>query len=286
MRTIIHLITLIAINTLSYSQEKVTYLPEIKDSSQLIDHGCFILEYDEPNEQALWTYYLMCRSKTNAIAARSDRFMSDPMVITESATDADYRGSGFDRGHLVPAGDMAYSEDCMETSFYYSNMSPQAPSFNRGTWKKLETLVRFWAFTYDTMYVVSGPIYGDSSVYIGPNEVAVPTYYFKAVYLKAMDREQMIGFIMQNEKIDGELKNYVVTIDEIEKRTGLNLYASICPEKQAKLEEKSDKRKWTWKAGEIVHDDAVLKQCSGTTKSGEQCKRKTSDPSGLCYQHK
>ena len=76
---------------------------------------------------------------------RKNDFRIDPVVKTVSATPADYRNSGYDRGHLCPAGDMAFSEIAMSESFYMSNISPQVPSFNRGIWKTLEQKVRDWS---------------------------------------------------------------------------------------------------------------------------------------------
>lgn len=266
---------------------KIPFTPSLLDSSQFVDHNFFCLEYDESNEQARWTHYLMTRKMTKSVADRTDRFLEDPNVKTGSATDADYKASGFDRGHLVPAGDMAFSEESMSASFYYSNMSPQVPAFNRGIWKKLETLVRYWAFTYDSMYVVSGPLFKDSVTYIGPNKVGVPAAYFKSVFVKTAGRTQMIGFIIPNEASDKDLMHYMVSVDEIENQSGIDLYQGLDLNLQKRLEPIVMKKLWIWKPGEINHPietDPI--QCSGITKTGNRCSRKTTDPSGFCYQHK
>ena len=84
---------------------------------------------------------------TTKATKRTDRFRSDPKIPTRSATTADYRRSGYDRGHLAPAADMAFSVQTMTDSFFMSNMSPQKPAFNRGIWKELEALVRYFAIT-------------------------------------------------------------------------------------------------------------------------------------------
>jgi endonuclease G len=76
---------------------------------------------------------------------------------------------------------MKWSEDVMKESFYFSNMSPQVPSFNRGVWKKLEEKVRDWAVIYDSILVVTGPILASDLKKIGPNEVCVPKAYYKVI---------------------------------------------------------------------------------------------------------
>jgi endonuclease G len=92
------------------------------------------------------------------ITKRKDNFRSDPKVKTGSAALSDYKGSGYDRGHLAPAADFKWSATAMSESFYMSNMSPQVPGFNRGIWKNIESTVRNWAVENDEIYIVTGPV--------------------------------------------------------------------------------------------------------------------------------
>jgi endonuclease G, mitochondrial len=266
------------------------YTPFLTDSAAYIDHSCFELEYSETHEQAKWTYHLLTREMTRANTERSDRFLVDSKVKTNSATDADYKGSGYDRGHIVPAADMAFSEECMNTSFYYSNMSPQVPSFNRGIWKKLETLVRYWAFAYDSIHIVSGPILQDSLPSIGPNQVAIPEYYFKALLVYQKNDKRAIGFILPNASSSQNLEAFAISIDEIERKTGLNFFHSLDDRIENELESTISLDQWVWKAETIVHPPQepleIAVQCTGKSKSNKRCKRKTTDPSKKCYQHK
>ena len=117
--------------------------------------------------------------EVNGKYERSDNFRKDPHVSTESATLSDYKGSGYDRGHIIPAADMKWSPDAMSASFFMSNMSPQDPSFNRGIWKKLEEQVGKWALENSEIYIVTGPVLTDGPYQtIGVNKVAVPKYYY------------------------------------------------------------------------------------------------------------
>jgi endonuclease G len=85
-----------------------------------------------------------------------EKFLEDKLVKTGSAVTKDYAKSGYDRGHPARAADLGWSAQTMRESFYFSNMSPQLPAFNRGIWKKMEEKVRDWALTYDTIFIVTG----------------------------------------------------------------------------------------------------------------------------------
>ena len=113
-------------------------IPKTNAKDKVIHHAGYSLLYNEIHEQASWVAYELTKDETNKIYDRTNKFIVDRSVKTGSATDKDYESSGYDRGHLAPASDMGWSEITMAESFYYSNMSPQDPSFNRGIWKKLE----------------------------------------------------------------------------------------------------------------------------------------------------
>ena len=120
-------------------------LPAPVAGEQQISHLGYTLSYNEKHEQASWVAYELTAGELRGTIARTDNFKADASVTTGSASLADYRGSGFDRGHLAPAADMKWSREVMSESFFMSNMSPQEPGFNRGIWKKLEGKVRDWA---------------------------------------------------------------------------------------------------------------------------------------------
>src|SRR5574344_20414 len=145
-------------------------MPKVEPDDQIVKHSAYTLSYSEPHEQAEWVAYVLTKSHIQKNVDRTDKFMSDYSVTTGSASDNDYKKSGYDRGHLAPAADMAWDAQAMKESFYYSNMSPQLPGFNRGVWKRLEELVRDWAYQYDTLFVTTGPVLSDNLPVIGANE--------------------------------------------------------------------------------------------------------------------
>ena len=203
----------------------------------LIDRPGYALGYIEYHEQAAFVIYkLTAREALTKEAQRTNRFRRDPEIPTGSATTADYRRSGYDRGHLAPAADMAFSVQTMADSFFMSNMSPQKPAFNRGIWKRLEEQVRQIAIREKAIYVVTGPILPKKkTVTIGANQVTVPTHYYKVIFDLTPPRK-MIGFILPNEGSDRPLEDFAVTVDVVEKATGLDFFSALPQAVQKRLE--------------------------------------------------
>ncbi|MDC7228644.1 MAG: DNA/RNA non-specific endonuclease [Spirochaetales bacterium] len=217
------------------------------DESEITDHHWYKLKYNEYFEQADWAAYELTREELTGAFPRIDSFKVDPSIETGSAELSDYRGSGYDRGHLVPAGDLKISEEAMAASFYLSNMSPQVPQLNRGIWLDLENYVRTWAWDYDSIYVITGPIFTEEVLKtIGRNRVAVPDSFFKAVLVYGDDIKQAIGFIIPNDDELDEIEEYIVNINDIENVTGLDLFYQLPDNIETLLETRVDISKWNW----------------------------------------
>lgn len=277
-------------DTIKVEQENLE-LPFIHPRDQIIRHLAYTIKYSEAYEQASWVAYELTADETNRLYERSNDFESDPNVSTGSATDRDYKGSGYDRGHLAPAADMSSSASTMQESFYYSNMSPQDPSFNRGIWKKLEELVRDWAVDYNSVYVVTGPVLTEGLPTIGPNQVSVPKYYYKVI-LDHHTHPKAIAFMLPNQGSKESLTRYVVSIDELERITGIDFFPGLVDKEENTLEKEVCIACWSWvtsssgsRSGHSSKNVGTSTQCNGITLKGERCKRMTKDPSGYCYQH-
>lgn len=130
----------------------------------------------------LWASEHMTYAELLMDINRTDNFYAEPRLpADERAELADYAGSGFDRGHLVPAADMPTAE-AMRESFSLANMTPQNPSNNRGLWSSIESRTRDLAKQRGELYVVSGAIFAGAALQRINNRVLVPTSYFKAIY--------------------------------------------------------------------------------------------------------
>ncbi|WP_062327175.1 DNA/RNA non-specific endonuclease [Treponema endosymbiont of Eucomonympha sp.] len=192
----------------------------------------FALCYRESFEEAEWVAYELTPEKRAAAVSRGGTFISDPAISTGSASPADYVRSGYDRGHLAPAADMRYSERAMRESFYMSNITPQTPECNRGVWAQLERAVRA-AAARGRAWVISGPVL-DKTTFprIGENNVAVPEYHYKAVLLEVSGTEgeralTAVGFIVPNRNPGRSYMDYACTVDEVERRTGLDFFSAL-----------------------------------------------------------
>ncbi|HAM77797.1 MAG TPA: hypothetical protein DCP61_01235 [Treponema sp.] len=212
---------------------------------ELHTYAGYTLCYRESYEQSEWVAYSLTRSQLeHKVTGRTNDFRADTLISTGSAKPADYKGSGFDRGHLAPAADMAWSLKSAHDSFLMSNMSPQAPSFNRVIWKLLEEAVRNWAQQYGTIYVVTGPVLEkESNEYqsIGESEVAVPEYFYKAllvfipVYAENNSATgeieayhvQCAAFIVPNKGSGKDIYKFICSVDLAEERTGLDFFANL-----------------------------------------------------------
>lgn len=220
------------------------YLPAVSASGELVRHTFFTLSYVEDNEQAEWVAYELTRDRLNANwADRPNTFRPDPSVRTESATPRDYSGSGYDRGHLCPAADMAFDTLAINETFYMSNMSPQVPAFNVGVWRELEELTRDWARYFQQLYVVTGPVLAQKSLgQIGFSKVSVPSAFYKVLY--APKQHRAIAFVLPNALSTRPVLEYAFDIDYVEKMTGLDFFPHILNGLNEELEASLDKEAW------------------------------------------
>ena len=187
--------------------------------------------------------YEIIESETTGDEPRKKSFEADH-TIDGCAESSDYRNSGYDRGHMAPAADMKWSKVAMEESFLMTNICPQVKSLNSGIWHRLEQRVREWAARDSSIIVVCGPIFtpGKPVEQIGEIGVAVPHRFFKALY--APGRNIGIAFIFDNDKVKGELRKYAVTIDSVERETGLDLFYNLPDDIENEVENQCNYKLW------------------------------------------
>lgn len=268
-------------------------LPSFQKDACIIGHSAYTLSYNEAYEQADWVAYRLTKFGATPQVARSNHFIEDPYVPTGSARTIDYAESGYDRGHLAPAADMESSETSMQESFYFSNMSPQLPGFNRGIWANLESLVRTWALNYDTVYVVTGPLFlGANDKTIGPDSVAVPPAYFKAILYHTDSLSKCIGFVLNNESSQEKLTHFALSVDSLEAMSGLDFFPMLADSLENRIEAHVQTKDWLWTAQSPTSthsnqpsNSSQAVQCSGITQKGARCRNMTTNPSGKCYLH-
>jgi endonuclease G, mitochondrial len=219
------------------------YLPSA--SGEVVSHTYYTLSYVEKYEQAEWVCYTLTKEKLQLPnVPRSDWFNPDPSVSTQSVNHFDYKGSGYTRGHLVPAGDMSFDEKAMEETFYMSNMSPQLRGFNNGVWRELEEQSRDWTYQNKSVIVVSGPIISDNPKYFKKKHVAIPESFYKIIFDISMPETKAIAFVIPHEVSTKPLADYAVTIDKVEEITGIDFFEKYNLPMLEKIESSIDLSKW------------------------------------------
>jgi len=253
-------------------------------NDEIVRHSAYTLGYCETHEQARWVAYELTSANVAGNAKRKDDFRSDPSVSTGSAKLSDYRGSGYDRGHLAPAADMKLNTTYMSESFFMSNMSPQTPSFNRGIWKNLEETVRKMAVLSGRVYVVTGPIFSASKGQIGGSKVTIPSSYYKVILDFREPGLKAIGFILPNAASSRPISSFALSVDDVESRTGLDFFSKLPDDVENQLESQYDYSEW--KVKDLTSSRKAGKTCAGTTKAGNKCMRAVKAGDTYCYQHK
>jgi endonuclease G len=250
-------------------------LPALEPEETVIEHAAMMLVYSETHEQAKWVAHIITPDVAAGNIGRSNDFRPDPKVITGSAVEQDYflktqkadgtmvyDGFGFDRGHLAPSADFRWSAKALSESYFYSNMSPQRPDFNRISWALLEDLLREYIINHPEtqLYVITGPVLHDQlpKVERSINQVSIPEYYYKAVL--DLQNKRAIAFMMPNQLCEYPTESYALSIDSLESITGIDFFPALDDDLEHQLESGFDIKAWRGKKAE--NDAAPLSPTS------------------------
>lgn len=193
--------------------------------------------YSKKHRIAYWVAYPLF-AKCIGSSGRTDAWAYDPEIPTGSQANlkSGFGGNGYDRGHQIPSGDRTCDKATNETTFYYSNMTPQlGQKLNQSIWANLENKVRSWVSGTDTVFVVTGAIPPKSNVQY-MKEMAVPEYYFKALARKVNGSFTTIAFKFDNEAYTGtDYMKEAISVKELEDLTGFTFFPSIDASAKATL---------------------------------------------------
>ncbi|RYG75606.1 DNA/RNA non-specific endonuclease [bacterium] len=250
------------------SQAKLFVAEETNDlNNLLVEHPAFTLAFDQSNGGPKWVSWHLAQSDRGK-TGRSEDFRPDALLPESSQIRPnDYRGSGYDRGHICPSGDRTADKALNSTTFLMSNMLPQTPDLNRQLWRKFEEYCRDQLRTGENeIYLISGGV--GAIERIADGKVNVPTHCWKVAVilptgdedLKRIDKDTRVVAILtpnQNgtEISQGAWRDYLTSVDKIEELTGLDLLSNLSVELQAILEAKVDSGRAP--RGEGAKDEAV-----------------------------
>lgn len=213
---------------------------------ELLCRKGFLLAHSPKYKTPLWVIEHLTAEKAQGKLPIFNKFQPDPdLPAGERAELDDYKNSAYNKGQMALAANMKWNQQAMEESFYLSNTIPQVvEGMNQGIWNKIEERIRDTAIARGGLYIFTGPIYEDGVMKtIGINKVAVPTHIFKIVYDPY--KVEAIALIMPNEVLyTGNMHKYVVTIRDIEKKTGLNFLSNLNEHVQDVIENKKAQAFW------------------------------------------
>lgn len=216
-------------------------------SSIILCREGYTVSYNKDTRTPNWVAWHLTADHTDGPVQRKGiTFQPDQEVPSPQVDTHDYTRSGYDRGHMCPAGDNRWSVKAMEQSFLMTNICPQDHSLNSGLWNRIEEQCRSWAQAYGDVYIVCGPIYfNQKHVSIGTHKVQVPETFFKVV-LCLRGIPKAIGFICRNVSGKGHKKiEYVNSIDEVERITGIDFFPQLPDRIETQVEKRANPSEWS-----------------------------------------
>ena len=222
-------------------------LPAFRKGSNeiILRRKAYTASYNPTTKIPNWVaWHLTSAHTSGSNQRRGIEFQEDPDVPSPRANTLDYMQSGYDRGHMCPAGDNKWDALAMEQSFLLTNICPQNHNLNVGDWNGMEQQCRWWAKEYGDIYIVCGPIlFNQKHKTIGKDKVVVPEAFFKVV-LCLKDTPKAIGFIYRNAQGGRPWGDYVNTVDQVERITGYDFFPLLPDDIETKVEGHADLNDW------------------------------------------
>lgn len=241
------------------SMKAVGY-PTYSKNLEIIEHAGMVLGFDCDYKMASWVFHVLTPDVTSGNISRSNDFRLDEKSTCGSAQEIDYflrkekedgtfeyDGFGFDRGHLAPSADFRWSANALSESYYYSNMTPQRPEFNRESWASLEGLLRkIVDQEKKQFYVITGPVLheGLPEIERSANKLKIPELHYKIIVDASAENPRGMAFLMPNKKCEERLSSYVISIDSLERLTGIDFFSTMPTELETKIEQTADFNAW------------------------------------------
>lgn len=198
-----------------------------KSNQQILKRTAYSLSYNPELLIPNWVAWRLTADHAEGDCPRDNTFYEDEDVPFPKATNEDYRGSGWSRGHMCPAGDNKWDADAMRESNLLTNMCPQHASLNSGLWNVIERDCRKWAKAYGELYIVCGPVLlNREHETIGMNKVVIPEAFFKVI-LRLSPEPAAIGFIVRNNEGKKKKDQFINTVDDVERITGMDFFPAL-----------------------------------------------------------
>lgn len=220
-------------------------LPAVRKTDVILVYHGFVVCYNTTRLIPDWVAYELTAEELSGEVPRARGFSMDLDYKAPQAMREDYSYSGWDKGHMAPSADMKWSQVAMNESFYLTNICPQDPVLNGRDWHTLEKYVRGWASKFGSVWVVCGPyVTVNASGTIGERKVTVPDGFFKAVLRREGKEWHSIAFLFTNDSSKQPVRDAVVSVNEVEALTGLDLFTNLKRRIEEKVESQADWEDW------------------------------------------
>lgn len=214
--------------------------------TQHVHYNGFDIYYDAQHHLPACVAYELTDAETQGNLVRVDAWYTDD-TVRGCAMPYDYMHSGYDRGHMAPAADLAWNSEAMAHTFTMANVCPQHPALNSGAWQQLEEKVREWARHEKSLLVFTGPIVtAADTTTIGDKHITVPGAFYKIVVAASAHDLRALAFIYPNTPTGKSLWDHVTTIDHVERLTGINFLTALPHDTETHLESTSNLNYWLY----------------------------------------
>lgn len=225
------ILTVTLLHDLTWAKSQ-DFLPKGSCPRQL-EYEHYTVCYSFEHRQAIWTKHELTQEMLKGKEPRRNRFRADERLPDPVGAD-DYRGSGFDRGHMVPAADMKLNALSMSETFYMTNMSPQNPQLNRNLWASIENRIRSQVRRHGTAHIVTAPVLRGQLMRIDSG-VSIPEHYYKVAYFPSAGF--MEAYLVENRPYEKtSIQVFQVAVRDVEELAGLDFFADLPDSLEDQLE--------------------------------------------------
>ena len=261
---------------------------ELPLSSSSDFHSGYYFEYSRGYKQSKWVAYQLIGTNALQKTLPEVQFYDDPKLPNGALDGDDFYQRVYPPGHLKPSGDARADINEMHDAYYYANVCPMQPTFDQETWRILENMVRGWAMIFDTIYVVSGPVFKKRPDTIGPHKIPVPDYFYKVLMVRNGIDNQTIGFVLPNIDVRYEYLKSPVSVDSVERLTGIDFFYQLPDYLEQDLEQQVNPSFWTGGSNSYYLKNQLKPreiQCIGTTVMDKRCLSLTKCLNACCAMH-
>lgn len=247
----------------------------------------FAFKFNTARKISDWVGYTITSSSVQGDNTASPAYFKDS-IISSCPTPSDYDRYGYSQGALKPQSAARNSSRASKAVNNYVNIAPMDLAFDKGVWRTLENLINGWAVVFDSVHVITGPVFNNETPdMIGENKVNVPNAFFKVVMVYNGIDMASIGFVIPNVSEANSLKKYSMPVDSVELKTGYDFFSELPDYLEFYMEEKIEPGVWKDQSMsyQLKSNFPEKKQCVAALKSNERCTISTTCVTQHCWKH-